>query len=75
MKKVTIYSKENCGACLSAKLFMNAQKIEFEEVRVDQDEEAYEYVLGQGVNSLPFIEIGDVKIAGFVPGKILAAVK
>lgn len=75
MKKVIIYSKENCGACKAAKLFMAAQKISFTEVNIDGNQEVIEYLNKFNVNSLPFIEVGEVQLHGFNPGKILAAVK
>lgn len=75
MKKVIIYSRENCGACKAAKMFMSAQKISFTEVDIDESQETVEYLNKHNVNSLPFIEIGEVKLHGFNPGKILAAVK
>lgn len=75
MKKVTIYSKDNCGACVSAKLFMDNKGVEYEEIAVDKDKEAMKYVISQGVRSLPFIEIGETKLSGFNPIKLMDALK
>jgi glutaredoxin-like protein NrdH len=76
MKTVKIYSKDNCGQCASAKIFMQNKGIPYEEIPVDKgDKEAMKYVMSQGVRSLPFIEVGEVKLVGFNPIALLEAVK
>lgn len=75
MKKATIYSKAGCGACVTAKTFMEGQNIEFKEIAVDKDKDAMKELVSKGVMSLPFIKIGDKEIMGFNPNAILEAAK
>jgi len=39
MTRIVIYTKENCSYCERAKAFFKSKNIQFEEVRVDLDEE------------------------------------
>lgn len=75
MSKVKIYSNIGCGACAAAKIFMDKQKIEYEELRIDQDVEAFNYLKELGVSSVPLIVIGETQIRGFNPSLILQALK
>lgn len=75
MKRVRIYSNNNCGACKTAKIFMTAQKIEFDEINIDENQTSRHYLKHIGVKSLPFIKVGEKEIRGFIPSEILEAVK
>jgi len=69
-KEVTIYSKENCGNCVAAKMYFKGRGVSFEEIAVDQDKEALDKLRAKGVRALPFITIDDVEIKGFKPEEI-----
>lgn len=74
-KIVKIYSKEGCGACVSAKTFMDNKGIKYQTLEVDKDKEAMNELRKAKVMSLPFITIGETEIIGFNPMQILEALK
>lgn len=63
---LTVYSKKNCPQCVSAKSFLQSKNVSFNEVKIDEDASAKEFVLAQGHRSVPqfylngklFIEAG-----------------
>lgn len=76
MKKIAkIYTKEGCGACVSAKTFMDNKGIPYEMIEIDKDKDAMNVLRKAGAMSLPFIKIGGVEIIGFNPMAILEAAK
>lgn len=77
MKKVTIYSNTNCGACNAAKMFMHARGIEFVERNISEDPEAYKYLIEDlKVNSVPVLEVeGKEPLLGFSAPALLELVK
>lgn len=50
-----IYSKTVCPFCVNAKNFLTAKGIAFEEVNIEQNEEAREFLKAQGHRSVPQI--------------------
>lgn len=56
---VTVYSKNNCPFCVQAKNLLKLKGIEFQEVKIDEDVEAREFVLAQGHRTVPQIYNGD----------------
>ena len=52
---ITVYSKNNCPYCVQAKNLLKLKGIEFEEIRIDQDSEAREFMLGEGHRTVPQI--------------------
>lgn len=62
---ITVYSKANCAYCDQAKHYLKNKNINFQEVRIDQDAEARDFVMGQGHRTVPQIYM-DGKI--FVEG-------
>ena len=52
---LTIYSKKNCPFCDQAKALLKNRDIPFEEVKIDEDAEAREFVLSQGHRTVPQI--------------------
>ena len=66
---ITIYSKNNCSYCMMAKALLKNNDIEFEEVNVEQDQEALSFVLEQGLRSMPQIfRNGELFVAGGYTG-------
>ena len=52
---LTVYSKKNCPQCVHAKNFLQAKNVRFNEVKIDEDLSAREFVLSQGHRSVPQI--------------------
>jgi len=52
---LTVYSKENCPYCVQAKNLLTKRNIAFEEVRVDLDPEAKEFIVQEGHRTVPQI--------------------
>lgn len=50
---ITVYSKDPCPFCVQAKRLLEARGVEYTEVRIDQDEEARQFVLSQGHRTVP----------------------
>ena len=55
MPMITVYSKNNCPFCVQAKNLLKIKGIEFEEVKIDEDSEAREFVLAEGHRTVPQI--------------------
>jgi glutaredoxin len=58
---LTIYSKNNCPFCVMAKNYLESKNINFREVNIEQDQQAREFIQGQGLRTVPQI---------FMDGKI-----
>lgn len=56
---VKVYSKPNCANCTQAKNVLKFNKVEFEEVDVTQDEEAFAHIKSLGAQVMPVVEFGD----------------
>jgi mycoredoxin len=65
MAEITVYSTAWCGDCRRAKQFLKERGIAFQEVNVDESEEAEETVLrvNDGQLKVPTIEVDDRFIA------------
>ena len=64
--KVKVYSTNVCPYCTMAKDFLKEHGVEFEEVNVQEDQEAAkEMVEKSGQMGVPVIEIGNRIIVGF----------
>ena len=73
-KKIIIYSTPNCGYCVFAKDFFKANKIEFREIDVSDDEKAaQEMIKKSGQIGVPVIDIDGKIIVGFDKAKIKKA--
>ena len=58
---LTIYSKTVCPYCVQAKNYLKAKNINFREINIEQDAEAREFIINQGLRTMPQI---------FMDGKI-----
>ena len=56
---LTLYTKDNCGFCMSAKALLINRKIEFNEVNIEQDQDARKFIIEQGHRTMPQIYQGD----------------
>ena len=66
---LTVYSKANCPFCVQAKNLLTLKGIEYEEVRIDLDTAAREFVLSEGHRTVPQIyKDGKVFVEGGYQG-------
>jgi glutaredoxin 3 len=56
---IRLYSKSNCPFCDKAKAYLRNKNIPFEEVRVDLDPAAKEFLMTEGHRSVPQLYIGN----------------
>lgn len=56
---LTIYSKNGCPACVSAANFLTNLDVPFTTVKIDEDDNAKQFVLGRMHRSVPQIYHGD----------------
>ena len=52
---LTVYSKNNCPFCVQAKNLLTLKGIEYEEIKIDENPEAREFVLAEGHRTVPQI--------------------
>ena len=52
---LTLYTKNNCGYCLQVKALLKNNNILFEEINIETDTEAREFVLNEGHRTMPQI--------------------
>lgn len=52
---LTVYSKAQCPYCVQAKQLLESRGIEYEEIRVDLDPSAREFIIEQGHRTVPQI--------------------
>ena len=66
MKKITVYTLPSCGHCKALKAFLSRKNIEFENINVEENNEAAEEIIGKtGQSGFPVIDIGGELIIGF----------
>ena len=58
---LTVYSKNLCPQCVQAKNYLKSKNINFREINIEQDAEAREFIIDQGLRTMPQI---------FMDGKI-----
>jgi len=62
---ITLYSKPLCPYCEMAKHYLTKNEIEYEEIRVDTNPEAREFLLNEGHRTMPQIyHNGKLLVAG-----------
>jgi len=52
---LTVYSKENCAFCDRAKNLLDLKGINYQEVRIDQDDTARQFLVSEGHRTVPQI--------------------
>ena len=55
MTSVVIYSKDHCPYCDMAKNWMKSKNIAFNEVNIEQDQQAHDFIMEQGHRTVPQI--------------------
>lgn len=67
---VKIFSKNNCMQCKMVKRFLAENKIDFEEVNIDEQPEAISWLKDQGFQSVPVITSDALTVIGFRPDQL-----
>ena len=52
---ITVYSKNNCAFCVQAKNLLANKGIEFQEVKIDENTDARDFILAEGHRTVPQI--------------------
>ena len=52
---LTLYTKNNCGYCLQAKALLKNNDIPYEEVNIETDTKARDFVITEGHRTMPQI--------------------
>ena len=60
---ITVYSKPNCELCEMTKEILKVHYVEFEEINVEENEEALEIIKEKGFETLPVVIVSN---KGFV---------
>ncbi|MEE5181092.1 glutaredoxin family protein [Bacillus subtilis] len=70
--KITVYTKNGCPQCEMTKNVLKGEGIEFVSKNVEEDSEAYVYVVERlGLRQMPVVEVeGEEPFAGFRPDKL-----
>ena len=55
---LTVYSKNNCPFCDKAKYLLSTKGIDFQEIKIDEDPEARDWLVAQGHRTAPQIYLG-----------------
>lgn len=72
MSQVTIYTLPACPQCDTTKRYLKRQLIEYSEVSLQDDPEAYEMVRAKGFTQAPIVMVGDDAWSGFRLDKLQA---
>jgi glutaredoxin len=55
---LTVYSKNNCPYCVKLKNQLTSWNVEFNEVNIEQDKDAKNFVVDQGHRTVPILYNG-----------------
>lgn len=66
---ITVYTKNNCMSCKMTKRKLQELGVNYQEINVDEDLSALEYLMECGFRSLPvvFNSDGPIVIGGYAP--------
>jgi len=68
--EIILYSADWCGACRSAKQYMDAQGIDYVERNVDEDRWKQEMFAKAGQGGIPVFDIDGQILRGFSPQRL-----
>ena len=66
--RLTVYTKDNCPFCDMAKALLESKGVEFTTVNVSEKSEARDFLIDQGLRSVPQIFNGTTLIQGGYQG-------
>lgn len=72
MSQVTIYTLPACSQCDTTKRYLKKQLIEFDEVKLQDDPQAYEMIMARGFSQAPIVVVGEDAWSGFRLDKLQA---
>lgn len=55
---LTIYTRDMCSQCRQVERFLDAHNIEYKDINIDHDADAFDYVKSHGYKATPIIMIG-----------------
>jgi glutaredoxin len=61
---ITVYSKNNCPFCDRAKALLESKEIPFRVIKMEEDPDAKEFLMDQGLRSVPQIFKDGVLLPG-----------
>ncbi|AYW45501.1 glutaredoxin-like protein NrdH [Tetragenococcus koreensis] len=67
---ITLFSKNNCMQCKMTKRFLAENNISFEEVNIDNEPNALDWLKEQGFQSVPVITSDATTVVGFRPDQL-----
>jgi glutaredoxin-like protein NrdH len=65
MSQVTVYTLPSCVQCDSTKRYLKRELIDFVEVKLQDDPQAYEMVMAKGFTQAPIVMAGERMWSGF----------
>lgn len=66
---ITVYSKNNCPFCEQAKHYLKTNGFVFEELKIDENPDAREFLIGEGHRTAPQLYVGkELLVAGGYQG-------
>lgn len=66
MSDVTVYTTERCSYCVRVKMLLKSREIDFEEVNIGGDPEAFvELAQKTGMMTLPQVVVGGILVGGY----------
>ena len=65
---ITVYSKNNCPFCVRAKQLLESKNVPYTEVNIENDQDARQMLVDQGLRSVPQIFHGYELIPGGFDG-------
>lgn len=66
MKKIVVYTKDNCPECVKAKHYLDAKHVDYSVVNVNEQPEARQFLVDQGLRSVPQIYVdGTLTVGGY----------
>lgn len=65
---LTVYSKNNCPFCVQAKRLLESKGVQFEEINIENHPDSRQFLLDQGLRSVPQIFNGTTLLQGGYQG-------
>lgn len=65
MANIKVYTKNGCGYCTMAKNWLKGKNLQFEEVNIEENPEARNFVINEGHRTMPQIYIDSKSIGGY----------
>lgn len=67
---ITLFSKNNCMQCKMTKRFLSENNISYEEVNIDNEPNAIDWLKEKGFQSVPVITSDATTVVGFRPDQL-----